>query len=161
MNRQIEPWVDEALRALAAADAQAIVPAHVEAAVMKAWDERPRRSGGWADRRPWWRAAALVAGAAVLVVVAVLLRGVPPGAGTGDIPAPEVGYVLVPDPMADPAALQIMRLRMPRAGLANLGVPLVNPDADGLVDVELLVGDDGVARAIRRATLVATGGGER
>jgi hypothetical protein len=45
---------------------------------------------------------------------------------------------------------------MPRTGLATLGVPLANPEAEGVVELELLVGEDGVARAIRRAALVTT-----
>ena len=44
-------------------------------------------------------------------------------------------------------------VRMPRSAFARL-VPIANPDGDGLVDVEMLVGEDGVARSIRRAAAV-------
>jgi hypothetical protein len=64
------------------------------------------------------------------------------------------GYVIVPELYADPSALHIVRVRMSRMALATLGMPILNPDADSLVDVEMLVGDDGVARSIRHATLV-------
>jgi hypothetical protein len=63
----------------------------------------------------------------------------------------EPGYVIVPDPFADSSALHVVRVRMARAALATLGMP-VDPDAAGLVDLEVLVGDDGVARSIRKAT---------
>jgi hypothetical protein len=155
MNRPIEQSVDEALRALAANDRQVVVSPRVHAAVMRAWDTRvPVSSGASADRGALVRRVALVAGVAALVVVAVLLRGDPPR--VDETAGRELGYVLVPDPMADPASLQVVRLRMPRTGLATLGVPLANPEAEGLVEVELLVGEDGVARAIRRAVPVTT-----
>ena len=59
-------------------------------------------------------------------------------------------------------ALHVVRARMSRMALATLGMPMVNPDADGLVEVEMLVGDEGVAQSIRRAALVSdTGRRER
>ena len=69
-------------------------------------------------------------------------------------PAPAgAAYVLVPDVEMD-APLTMMRVRMPRSAFSRLGVPIANPDGDGMVDVEVLVGEDGVARSIRRATAV-------
>jgi hypothetical protein len=62
-------------------------------------------------------------------------------------------YVLVPDAEMG-APLTMMRVRMPRSAFSRLGVPIANPDGDGMVDVEVLVGEDGVARSIRRATAV-------
>jgi hypothetical protein len=44
---------------------------------------------------------------------------------------------------------------MSRAALASLGMPIVDPNVDGVVEVEMLVGDDGVAQSIRHATLVS------
>ena len=70
------------------------------------------------------------------------------GLGTTD-------YVLIPEPPVDPASLQVVRVRMSRAAFASLGVPIEDPDADGLMEVEMIVGDDGVARSIRRATFVS------
>jgi hypothetical protein len=66
-----------------------------------------------------------------------------------------VGYVLVPGPLVDPSALHVVRARMSRAALVTLGMTIVDPNVDGLVEVEMLVGDDGVAQSIRRATLVS------
>jgi hypothetical protein len=68
-------------------------------------------------------------------------------------PATGAAYVLVPDAYMD-APLMMMRVRMPRSAFSRLGVPIANPDGDGMVDVEVLVGEDGVARSIRRATAV-------
>lgn len=65
------------------------------------------------------------------------------------------GYVIVPGPLVDPSALHVVRARMSRAALASLGMPIVDPNVDGVVEVEMLVGDDGVAQSIRHATLVS------
>ena len=70
-------------------------------------------------------------------------------------PVADAGYVIVPDPLVDPTTLRVVRVRMSRMALATLGMPLVNPDADSLVEVEILVGDEGVAQSIRRAVLVS------
>ena len=69
-------------------------------------------------------------------------------------PPIDAGYVLVPDMAPDSASLTMMRVRMPRSAFSRLGVPIANPDGDGMVDVEVLVGEDGVARSIRRAAAV-------
>jgi hypothetical protein len=67
----------------------------------------------------------------------------------------EPGVVLVADPILDASAMSIVRVRVPRAALGPLGIPLVEPNDGGSVDLELLVGEDGVARTIRRAVPVA------
>jgi hypothetical protein len=66
------------------------------------------------------------------------------------------GIVLVADPIVDASATSIVRVRVPRRALVTLGIPLVEPDDGGSVDLEMLVGEDGVARTIRRAMPVAT-----
>lgn len=74
-------------------------------------------------------------------------------AGNGRrVPVP-AEYVIVPEPFADPTMLQVVRVRMARTALATLGMPIVDPDAEGLVNVEMLVGEDGVARSIWKATV--------
>ena len=192
--------VEQSLRALAADDATARVPPHVDAAVMAAWDENCCEHHG---REPAARRTRVVLGiamagalAASLVAAAVVITGrggnesrhtlgvvapeksVVPGvpevvAGTiapprgveqpttparvprRPVASPATGaaYVLVPDAYMD-APLMMMRVRMPRSAFSRLGVPIANPDGDGMVDVDVLVGEDGVARSIRRATAV-------
>jgi hypothetical protein len=65
------------------------------------------------------------------------------------------GMVFVADPVLDATTTTIVRVRVPRTALVTLGVPLVEPDDRGLVDLEMLVGEDGVTRTIRRAVPVA------
>jgi len=46
--------------------------------------------------------------------------------------------------------LQLVRLRVPREALQGLGVALIEPDAAGMVDLDVLVGEDGLPRNIRK-----------
>jgi hypothetical protein len=71
------------------------------------------------------------------------------------VPRDASGMVLVADPIYDASATSIVRVRVPRRALVTLGIPLVEPNDGGSVDLELLVGEDGVARTIRHAVPVA------
>jgi hypothetical protein len=70
-------------------------------------------------------------------------------------PRHERGLLLVADPMLEASAASIIRVRVRRTALVTLGIGLVEPNDAGWVDLEMLVGEDGVARAIRRATPVS------
>ena len=77
-----------------------------------------------------------------------------PRTSSRPMPLADPAYVLVPgNDLAGPP-LSVMRVRMPRGAFARLGIPIANPDAEGLVDVEVLVGHDGVAQSIRRVATV-------
>jgi hypothetical protein len=157
MNDQTDSWIDTALDDLAAADAQVVVTAKVKAAVLRAWDAQHTAGAPQGFRPVRWRAAWVLAPAAAAVIVAVSLRdrdpAVAPAATARPTPV-DTGYVIVPEPFPDTGALHVVRVRMARMALATLGMPMADPDAEGLVDVEMLVGDDGVARSIRNATFV-------
>ena len=56
--------------------------------------------------------------------------------------------------LAYPEALQVVRLRVPREALEPLGLVLFEPGAQGIVDVDLLVGEDGLPRDIRSVRTV-------
>ncbi len=49
--------------------------------------------------------------------------------------------------------LQMVRLRLPREALQALGLVLLEPDAGGVVDVDVLVGEDGLPRDIRQVRI--------
>ena len=199
MNHESEPWIDDALQALAVDDERVSVPARVHREVLREWDEHQAlRKGRRAHRRSRGLAWVVVpAAVAVILALAVVQRqsaplaepeAAPTVSGVDvDVPAmtraPDpllgesrratavaspiristqpravadgsAGYVIVPAPLVDPAALHVVRARMSRTALATLGMPIVDPNVDGLVEVEMLVGDDGVAQSIRHATLV-------
>ena len=198
MTAQTDNRIDFALDDLAADDERVVVPAHVQAAVLREWDAQHSAlgvrgfqptgpSGGWRKAAAWALVSVAASGILAVAVVrrppATVDRGVffveSPGSDFPVTPLPppplpesrvlerprrvsvdarprsiEPGYVIVPEPFADSSTLHIVRVRMARAALATLGMP-VDPTAEGLVDVEMLVGDDGVARSIRKATFAA------
>jgi hypothetical protein len=79
----------------------------------------------------------------------------PPPRGATTALRYEPGIVLISDPILDASAMSIVRVRVPRTALVPLGLQVVEPDDNGAVDLEMLVGEDGVARTIRRAVPVA------
>jgi hypothetical protein len=52
-------------------------------------------------------------------------------------------------PLGETEALQLVRLRLPREALQGLGVALLEPEAQGVIDVDVLIGEDGLPRDIR------------
>lgn len=44
---------------------------------------------------------------------------------------------------------QTVQLRLPRSALPLFGIPVIEPDAEGTINVELLLSEDGQARTIR------------
>lgn len=68
---------------------------------------------------------------------------------------------LTADPAFETESLQIVRLRVPRVSLEVFGVALLEPEASVLVDVDVVVGDDGLPRDIRRIRRVVDIGDRR
>ena len=117
------------------------------------WARRMART----DRfRPWHLWAAACAGLILGAVLATWRTADDDAAGrAAAAPAPLIQDELVLVPEFDRAGpLTLMRVRMSRREFSRLGVAISNPEDDGLVDVEVLVGEDGVARSIRRAVAV-------
>ena len=63
----------------------------------------------------------------------------------------EASPIGLPCPIASSPAVQIVRVQMPRASLGALASPLGYPGE--LVEAEVLLGEDGLARAIRLSTM--------
>jgi hypothetical protein len=51
--------------------------------------------------------------------------------------------------LAKPESLQMVRVELPRSALVSFGLPMNVERADERIKADVLVGDDGVARAIR------------
>jgi hypothetical protein len=122
-------------------------PPRVEAAVLAAWDADHTRAA--VARWRSWRLAAPVA-AAVLMASSLTMLGhrlqfstIEPST-TG-----ATTMLLVGEPIGDREAVRVVRMRLPAATLHALGIASsAGALADG-VDVDVIVGEDGVARAIR------------
>jgi hypothetical protein len=75
------------------------------------------------------------------------------GATKGDEPASEIATAFIPlaggRSFAPAESLQLMRIELPRSALVSFGLPMNVERADQRIKADVLVGNDGVARAIR------------
>jgi len=128
--------LERVIRELAAGTAGLEAAPAVSAALRKAVRARA------AERRaPWWRAAVA---AAVLVLLGVGLAGL---RGGPEAPAPEMRtvtpwYFNVGVPPVENG--QLIRMEVPPETAARFGVVVAGP-----VEADLIIGDDGLTRAIR------------
>jgi hypothetical protein len=156
-----EQALSRALRTLAREEEGVGAPPRVEARLMRAFDETftPR------SRHPRVLARHLFTAAAVFVLA--VLGGywwssgdAKPSSDQTQVSGPAV---TAPWPSSDalswldpePASLQIVYVRVASDTLAEQGYVVGDPDGDGLVDLEVVVGHDGLARAIRVAPATA------
>jgi hypothetical protein len=150
-----KPALERLMHALAQDECRLEAPSRVHAAVMQAWDlaHHPLPSP---VRRPvsmYAAFAGLGSVAALLTLVATLVQQELPS----DPGATTAGVVLVADPILDTSTTTLVRVRVPRSTLVTLGIAPLEPDEAGSVDLEMLVGEDGVAQVIHRAVPVAGG----
>ena len=149
----------DALRAMAEADANLTAPPRVEQSLMKAWDTRTQRpSSGRDGNRGVWALAL----AASCLLAAGLWTSWAPGHGgfrssSGSRAEPTHAIAAKTDTSydeiawldTDQASLQMVRLRVAVATLAEQGYALRDPTGDGTVEIEMIVGPDGAARSVR------------
>jgi hypothetical protein len=163
-RQEDERAVTEALAALAARTAGAEAPARVELALRRALREtekgehRRRRHAGLVRSAK----LALLATAAVVAVLAIVPRARPPagnGAATRSSSPPPAAAVAAGvgsefvslgygEDLQELDAFQVVRVELPRTALAAFGWPAGDAQA-GAVTAEVILGHDGVARAIR------------
>ncbi len=146
-----------ALRALARQDEGLAAPPQVEIRLMQAYDEtRTRPSPGRA-----------LVGRQLLKIAAVFVLAVAAGYWwSGGGPTPMADQRQAPSPAVpaawpssdalpwldpEPGSLQIVYVQVAGEALAAQGYSVGDPDGDGLVDLEVIVGLDGLARGVRVA----------
>jgi hypothetical protein len=165
----------EAWRQFAQRDAATTAPAELERRTLAAWEalqQRPHRGLRPGQRRLFWAVGAVAA--ALLLAVALNNRRpttVPTApassvalSGTREVEALPRGsrptstahavITWAVDPVLETETLQLVRVRMPRVALQAVGVVVSGPNADGFVDVDVVVGEDGLPRDVRRVALV-------
>jgi hypothetical protein len=139
------------------------IPAHLETAVMRAWDIRAGSRRYRLDARRVGVAAFAAAACAVLAAALWVQRAADNGSATGPAPAAlgetafndladySLGSIATTGVLLeeDRASLQLVRLSVQPSVLVAFGYPLANPTETEPVDVEVLIGLDGVPRAIR------------
>ncbi|HEY1220651.1 MAG: hypothetical protein ABSE42_01180 [Bryobacteraceae bacterium] len=146
------------LRSLAAEMKDVSAPLCVEAHLVRAYRERYRRRVPPArEIHRWWAAAA-----AVLLVAGALSTGVrqPPRplvaansgvAAAAGVEEEESAFIPLPNAAGSPQDedLDLVRVELPRSAITALGI-LASDDSDAeSVEAEVLVGPDGMARAVR------------
>jgi hypothetical protein len=151
----------QALRALTREEQHVAAPPRVEARLLRAFDE----SRGRSPRQRRGLPGQLLKVAAVFVL-AVASRywwsvgGAKPPADRQSAPVPAIA---APWPSAEalswldaePGSLQIVHVQMDGDTLAAQGYAVADPDGDGLVDLEVILGQDGMARGVRVAPATA------
>lgn len=152
------------LASLRDAESATEVSPHVEDVLLQAWDHAHAtsrislRATGFGSRRSravtgWLSAAAAVAITVGLTTLGERLRmeSAPP---TG-VEVNEPGAVVfVGAPILDNEPVRVVRMRMPASVLHDLGVRSTSGNLDA-IDVDVIVGEDGVARALRVGTSAA------
>jgi hypothetical protein len=141
------------LGALRDAESGNATPAHVEAAVLRAWDASHARRTPPARLGLLSQIASLAAGA-VIAAGLTLLGGHLRSATTvrSSLAADaSPAVILIGEPILDGEHVRLVRMRMPAATLHALGVrttALATSDVDVDVAIDVIVGEDGVARGL-------------
>jgi hypothetical protein len=143
-----DPHLASALDDLREGDGHIEAPPHVETAVLAAWD-RAHAARTVSPSRQWWQSVAAVAAALTITIgLAQLGRALQHAVR---IPASTAHnndtLLLVGEPILQGEPVRVVRMRIPASTLVGLGVRAGTGVAQ--VDVDVIVGEDGVARAIR------------
>jgi len=140
----------DALEALRRDEALVETPPHVETTVLAAWD---RAHAPRIDTRPltlWQRAGAIAASVIVAVSLGQLGRELQRTTqASAEPPRQSRTLLLVGEPILQGEPVRVVRMRVPASTLIGMGVRSAAGDQAGHVDVDVIVGEDGIARAIR------------
>ena len=126
-----------------------MAPPRVEAALMRAWDASHARHRPPARLSRVSQFASLAAGAVAAAGLTLLgehLRSttaIRPSVAAETSPA----VILIGEPILDGEPVRLVRMRIPAATLHALGVRSTAPSSDD-VDVDVVIGEDGVARGL-------------
>jgi hypothetical protein len=144
MNR--DDAVRDALERLADADSARRASPGLESALLYAFDrERARAAQPRLAWRSWRTAAAL---AAIPLAVTAYRELIGPGAPSpahNTVPAAPQG-VTIP---RDATIGQVVQVRVPRSYLPMFGIPIVETEGAGSVNLQLVLTEDGQATSIR------------
>jgi hypothetical protein len=140
----------DALDALRREEARMDTPPHVEAAVLAAWDGAHAPILETRSRIRWRDATAVAAAVTIAVGLGQLGRELQRTARAAAEPTPESRtLLLVGEPILQGEPVRVVRMRVPASTLMGLGVRAASGDPAAPVDLDVIVGEDGIARAIR------------
>lgn len=142
MSPREEAELLEQLRVLAAADESRSAPAALEARLLAAF--RAPRPGHSPARL--WTLAAVAAGLALSTSILSVRRSAPVASEPSVAAFTPLVYG---DPLAGVDAVHVVRVEVTRSALAGYGLPVSAGAEASRVSADVLVGQDGLARAIR------------
>lgn len=163
-NRQ---QLAEDLRALAAQERKRGAPPRVEAFLLAEFRRHGHGRQPIAVAKPVvpWRMPAFWAAAATLVLMASALWHIPgqhplfvsavtgPAVQTADMDDAEEGNGFIPLPSAEGLGpndeVNMVSVEVPRSAVVAAGIPLTDDRASEMVKADVMLGPDGLARAIR------------
>jgi hypothetical protein len=152
-----DAYLARTMKALAEIEAAVETPPHVEAAVMARWDlsHAPQTR---------LRASRVVRGTMTAAAGISLVGALVWQQGANDTPADVVPglsrtaetqhttVAVVGGPLTADEPIRVVHMRVERSALGELGIPSAAPQGAApveTVDIEVLVGEDGVARGVR------------
>lgn len=149
-----------AVQALAEIEAASKTPSRVEAAVMAQWDASRRRTKAGRSRTSRFvRGAATTAAGVTLVAGLVWQQGAFESTAAPTSPPPQPGLAnqddgaryqtvaVVGGPLQVNEPIRVVRMRVAWSVLSELGI--TSAARADTVDIDVLVGEDGVARGVR------------
>lgn len=139
--------LDVAMRRVAAEAALMEPPPAVERAVLEEFD-RAHHS----RKRLYWT---WEAGVAAALFVAVWLWQKPPSPVPATVVVPDQPFVAIPyvTPLAPNERADVVRVQMSVAALIAAGLPVAAADAGATAEADVVVGQDGRARAVRLVSI--------
>ena len=123
-------------------------PSHVEALVLAAWDKAHAEPAS-RPRRRWHDVAAVAAAVTIAIGLSQLGRQLEQLTHTAQQSENSRTLLLVGEPILQGEPVSMVRMRVPASTLTGLGVRPVTGMPGEHIDVDVIVGEDGVARAIR------------
>lgn len=139
----------DALAELRRAEASMETPPHVEAAALAAWDKAHATETAGRPRNLWHQAAAVAAVVTLAIGLAQLGQQLQHATQRAQRSERARTLLLVGEPILQGEPVRMVRMRVPASALTGLGVRPVTGTSGEHVDVDVIVGEDGVARAIR------------
>jgi hypothetical protein len=142
-----EQALTAALRALAETERHREAPAHVEAALLKAFHRRHSLQP-CAATTGRWRAWGVAAAAALVFAAVMLSRSQPVVVHQREVASE---FIPLPNGLASlpMESGHLMRVRMPRSALVWAGLPVNGERMTESIQADVIFGEDGVPRAIR------------
>jgi hypothetical protein len=146
--------LQRAMKALRDEESHVTAPPGLQASVLAAWDashgSRARVFAGRFDA-PRVRLIEYGAAAAAGLLLAIGLGELGVGLREASLaPPPRAGtLLLVGAPILENENVRVVRMRMPASRLLNLGFRSTGGAPSDPIDVDVIIGEDGVARAIQ------------